>query len=252
MKDIFKRREILKANFLELEKVATDQQKNIPPPALEKPFDVSMKQIDLPELDLNNFSKKSLTIAIHDRKSHRKFTDTSLTLLELTYLLWATQGVKKVFNKNGKAIASFRTVPSAGARHSFETYLIVFNVETLEPGIYRYLPFENKLLFLYEEENLQEKIVEATLGQKFTGESSVVFVWSTIPYRAEWRYNISAQKGILLDAGHVCQNLYLACEVIKSGTCAIAAYHQQKIDELIKLDGKDELVIYLSPVGKIK
>jgi len=250
------RKEILKANFSDLQKVTTDQQKKMPPPALEKPFDADSVLIDLPDPNLADFSKKRLSTVIERRKSHRNFTNTPLSLQELNYLLWATQGVKEVFKKEGKAIASFRTVPSAGARHPFETYLIIFNVDSLDPGIYRYLPFENKLLILHTVddagEKLKENTIEATLGQKFSGNCAAVFVWSTLPYRAEWRYDISAQKGILLDAGHVCQNLYLACEEIDSGTCAIAAYDQQKIDNLLKLDGEEELVVYLSPVGKIK
>ena len=56
---------------------------------------------------------------------------------------------------------------------------------------------------------------------------------------------------IALDAGHVCQNLYLACEAIGAGTCAIAAYDQEAMDRLVGIDGIDEFVIYLAPVGKI-
>jgi SagB-type dehydrogenase family enzyme len=73
-----------------------------------------------------------------------------------------------------------------------------------------------------------------------------------IPYRAEWRYHIAAHKAALLDAGHICQNLYLACEGIGIGTCAIAAYDQQKTDELIGVDGVAEYSVYMSPVGKLK
>ena len=54
-----------------------------------------------------------------------------------------------------------------------------------------------------------------------------------------------------IDAGHVCQNLYLACEAVGAGTCAIAAYNQELMDKLIKVNGEDEFVIYLAPVGKI-
>jgi len=82
------------------------------------------------------------------------------------------------------------------------------------------------------------------------GKCAAVFIWTAIPYRSEWRYHLVAHKAMLLDAGHVCQNLYLACEGIGAGTCAIAAYDQEKIDDLIKVDGKDEFTIYLSPVGK--
>jgi len=82
------------------------------------------------------------------------------------------------------------------------------------------------------------------------GAAAVTFVWTAIPYRMEWRYGLAAHRVILLDAGHVCQNLYLACEAIGAGTCAAAAYDQEKIDGLLGLDGKDEFVIYLAPVGK--
>ena len=68
----------------------------------------------------------------------------------------------------------------------------------------------------------------------------------------EWRYSIAAHKVIAIDAGHVCQNLYLACEAIGAGTCAIAAYHQELMDKLISVDGENEFTIYLAPVGKIK
>ncbi len=57
---------------------------------------------------------------------------------------------------------------------------------------------------------------------------------------------------MLLDAGHVCQNLYLACEAISCGTCAVAAYDQESIDSFLNLDGEDEFVVYVSPVGKVK
>jgi SagB-type dehydrogenase family enzyme len=67
----------------------------------------------------------------------------------------------------------------------------------------------------------------------------------------EWRYGLAAHKVIALDAGHVCQNLYLACSAIGAGTCAIAAYHQDLMDQLLDIDGESEFTLYLAPVGKI-
>jgi nitroreductase len=77
-----------------------------------------------------------------------------------------------------------------------------------------------------------------------------VFVWTTIPYRTEWRYSIVAHKMIAQESGHVCQNLYLACEAIGAGACAIT-YDQAKIDAILGVDGKDEFAIYVAPVGKV-
>ena len=124
-------------------------------------------------------------------------------------------------------------------------------VSGLEPGLYRYLPLEHQLLHLLREEQMPEKLTEATLGQVFAGRAAAVFIWTTIPYRMEWRYGLAAHKVIALDAGHVCQNLYLACEAIGVGTCAMAAYHQQLMDRLVQVDGQEEFVVYLAPVGKV-
>ena len=139
--------------------------------------------------------------------------------------------------------------PVIGTRS--ETYLAVLRVGGVEPGFYRYLPLEHQLLHLFGEEQMPQKLTEATLGQAFVGRAAVVFIWTTIPYRMEWRYGLAAHKVIAVDAGHVCQNLYLACEAIGAGTCAVAAYHQQLMDQLVRVDGSDEFVIYLAPVGKV-
>lgn len=251
MKLIIEKREFMKANFAELENIKTDQNLNKPAPTLEKYHRKTDIMVDLVMPENLEIPAIDLFDALKNRKSVRKYSETSLMLDELSFLLWATQGINKTIYQHEIPYCTMRTVPSAGARHPFETYLIVHNVENLAAGIYRYIASEHKLCFLYQEDNLKEKINEATLGQKFTMNCAVVFVWSCIPYRAEWRYSVTAHKTMLLDAGHVCQNLYLACEAIKSGTCAIAAYDQEKMDKLINVDGKDEYTIYIASVGKV-
>ncbi len=158
----------------------------------------------------------------------------------------AAQGIRQVLDQ-GHAL---RLVPSAGCRHALETYLCVLNVEGLEQGIYRYLPLEQELLWEHAEEQLKRKMVNAAFGQTCAGEAAVTFIWTTIPYRMEWRYGLTAHKVIAIDAGHACQNLYLACEAIGAGTCAIGAYDQEKVDQLLRIDGQEEFTVYLASVGK--
>jgi SagB-type dehydrogenase family enzyme len=226
----------------------TDQSKGIPPPPLEKPFSPDAKRINLVQNDeWKNIKDVHLISAIQNRKSRRNFLAEPLKLEEISFLLWATQGIRKRFDK----ATAFRTVPSAGARHALETYLCVFNIHGFEEGFYRYLPVEHQLLFEFKEEKAAEKISSATFGQSFITEAAVTFIWTAIPYRMEWRYSIAAHRVIAFDAGHVCQNLYLACEAIGAGTCAIAAYNQEAMDQLLKVDGEDEFTIYLAPVGKV-
>jgi len=226
----------------------TDQSRGVPPPPIEKPFPPDGNRIDLAkQKDWNAVARIDILSAIQNRKSHRHFLPEPLTLEELSFLLWATQGIRKKLD----AGTAYRTVPSAGCRHALETYLCVLNVQGLNTGIYRYLPLEHQLLFEFPEEELSEKIVTATLGQPFFGKAPVSFIWTVIPYRMEWRYDIAAHKVIAIDAGHVCQNLYLATSAIGAGTCAVAAYHQELMDQLLRVDGKDEFTIYLAPVGKV-
>jgi SagB-type dehydrogenase family enzyme len=222
----------------------TDQNRGIAPPPIEKPYAKEAKRTDLPQF--KGIGKIDLETAMGNRESRRSYGKQNLSLEELSFLLWATQGIKKKLDP-GHAL---RTVPSAGCRHSFETYLCVLNVKGLDQGIYRYLPLEHQLLFEFTEENLGNKLVQAVLGQPYPAEAAATFVWTTIPYRMEWRYDIAAHKVIAIDAGHVCQNLYLACEAIGAGTCAMAAYDQEGMDKLLRIDGSDEFTIYIASVGK--
>ncbi|MGD0276081.1 MAG: SagB/ThcOx family dehydrogenase [Syntrophales bacterium] len=225
----------------------TDQNRGIAPPPIEKPYQKEAKRIDLPKYDqLKDIGKIDLKSAIRNRESCRSYSNKPVSIEELSFLLWATQGIKQKLDA-GHAL---RTVPSAGCRHALETYLCVLNIQGLDQGIYRYLPLEHQLLFEFTEENLHRKIVQAVLGQPYPGEAAATFIWTSIPYRMEWRYGIAAHKVIAIDVGHVCQNLYLACEAIGAGTCAIAAYDQEGIDKLLRLDGHDEFTIYLASVGR--
>lgn len=225
----------------------TDQYRGIAPPPIEKPFSKEAKRIDLPPLPaFQDIGKTDIKTAIMNRESRRSYRHEALTIRELAFLLWATQGVKE----NLDAGHALRTVPSAGCRHALETYLCVLNIETLEQGIYRYLPLEHQLLLECLDECLDEKIFNATFGQPYPQEAAVTFIWTAVPYRMEWRYGLASAKVIAIEAGHVCQNLYLACEAIGAGTCAMAAYDQEAMDELLQIDGEEEFVIYLASVGR--
>ena len=226
----------------------SDQQKMLPQPPLVK-VPVSDVLIDLP-MDFKPLGlEKNLMNVIFNRCSSRVYTDEPLTLLELSFLLWATQGIKGI---RGRRYATLRTVPCGGARHPFETYLLVRKVEGLEPGRYHYLPMTNQLEYLGAVENIESVLNESLCDQRWAMKSSVVFYWSFVPYRTEWRYGIFSHRGSLIDMGHVGENLYLACSATNLGTCGIGAYAQNLCDELFGLDGEDEYIIYTETVGTIR
>jgi len=226
----------------------TDQSRGLPPPPIQKPAPPEAARIDLPGKEgWEGVKPVTLVEAIANRRSHRTSTRGDLTLPELSFLLWATQGVRQAEG----AHHALRVVPSAGCRHSFETYIAAFRVAGLKKAFYRYLPLGHQLVEVAAYDNLERHVTQMALGQSFAGRSAATFFWTTIPARMEWRYGLAAHKVIALDAGHVCQNLYLACEAIGCGTCAIAAYDQDYSDEMLGVDGEEEFTIYMAPVSKL-
>lgn len=247
---ILEMREYLTANtWVDIDFSKSDQGQKMEMPLAQKAVKADQALIVLPEVNPEVIQTSNYFDLVTNRKSRRKFTDQALTMSELSFLLWATQGVRKQVGKH-----VFRNVPSGGNRHTFETYLAINRVESLTEGIYRYLPLDHALVpetKFSDEAELKEKMAAAANTYSFFADAAVGFMWTTIPYRMEWRYMECTAKMIAIDAGHVCQNLYLAAEAIGCGTCAIGAYNQAKADELLKVDGKDEFVVYMAPVGKV-
>lgn len=225
----------------------SDEEKRVPPPLFQQPIPDNARLFDLIHPDKLSIGKTPFLDIVTTRKSRRKFTSEPITLEELSFLLWTTQGVKEVL-KSGRGVK--RTVPSAGAKSPLETYMVINRVVGLAPGLYRYISFTHQLLFIKEIENAENTIGKLAYDQKFVGSAPVIFCWTAVPYRTEWRYTILAHKFIAIDLGIVCQSLYMACEAINLGTVAIGYYEQHKLDALFDLNTEEEFVVLIAPVGK--
>ena len=236
-------RVFLKAGWERLDAVETDQSRGVAAPLQEDPPQQDAPIISLPRPADVAGEGKSLFDLISTRKSRRKYVKGSLKLEQASYLAWATAGIREA-----RAKYSFRTVPSAGARHPLDLYLYASRVEGVESGLYRYLPLEHALVRVALPGDASQ-LDEALCGQYWN--AALVFIWVAVPYRTEWRYSLVSHKLIALDAGHSCQNLYLACEALGLGTCAIGAYDQEKLDAFLGLDGDDRFAVYAAPVGPL-
>ena len=224
----------------------SEQVNKVIQPDLEMACDEQGKIIDLPMPEEIPPITIDFMALVELRTSVRDYQNVPISLLELSYLLWCTQGVKQVLGNK----ATLRTVPSAGARHALETYLLIHNVEGLKPGLYRFLGLEHKLIEVNLAENISEEIIKACLGQSFIAKSAVTFLWMAQASRMTWRYGERGYRYLHLDAGHVCQNLYLAAQVIGCGMCAIAAFDDEYMNKVLGLDGEERFVVYIAALGK--
>lgn len=204
--------------------------------------------INLPEVDGDIIINRDIFQCMINRKTHRLFdVEEKMDIKELSFILMMTQGVRQIRKDNDTLK---RYVPSASGRHCYETYIVVNNVENFKKGVYRYLPLEHSLILVYEDENISNEINKALNGQIFCGRANIVLVWASIPERMEWRFGELGEKLILLDGGHICQNLYLAAEALDLGACSIADYNQEELDKLLGIDGIEEISTYIGICGK--
>ncbi len=191
--------------------------------------------------------KKGLPLwrAIQLRRSRRRYTPEPLNETELSQLLWACQGVSA-------KVADYllRTAPSAGALYPLETYIIAARIQGLEPGLYHYAVPTHALEFIGQGD-FSGRISSAGFGQNMLKLAPVIFLWTAIPARSQWKYKERAWRYIYLDAGHLAQNLHLAAVSLGLGCCAIGAFYDEEVNAVLGVDGKNETVVYLSTVGRM-
>lgn len=188
---------------------------------------------------------QDLWACLQARRSLRQYQERPLSLEELTALLWATQGV---------TLASqhflLRAAPSAGALYPVETYLAVHLVIGVESGIW-HLHVPDFALELVVPGDCRRALVTAGLSQNFLGTGAAVFIWTGVLNRAMWKYRERAIRYLFLDAGHICQNLMLAATALGLGCCPVGAFFDGEVEQLLQVDGQEEVALYLAAVGAV-
>ena len=224
----------------------SEQNEGMPPPALEQPYVGSGPVIHLPKPEHLRPPSALLEHTIAGRRSIRRFSPAPLSLEEASWLLWCTQGVQKILPP-----ATIRTVPSAGARHPLDTYVLLNHVKGLQAGLYRYIALEHAVAPIRTDSGIGPLLQDACLGQDMMIRAAMGLFWVADVYRSAWRYSERAWRYVFLDAGHVCQNLYLGAAPLECGVCAIAAFDDEKLNSLLGVDGENQFAVYSAVVGKL-
>jgi len=190
------------------------------------------------------FRGLSVEEAIERRRSVRDYTGQPMPLEQLSQLLHGAAGITA--ERWG---IKLRAAPSAGALYPIELYPVVHSVSGLVSGVYHYVVAEHALELL-KKGDFRSEIMQYALGQEFLGEANVVFVFSAIFQRTRWKYRERTYRYVLLEAGHIAENIYLAATSMGLGACAVGAFFDDDLNRLLDLDGQHEAVIYLMAVGE--
>lgn len=182
---------------------------------------------------------------LKERRSVRSYREGSLTLQELSSLLWYAYGCVEPGCER-------RTSPSAGATFPFEIYVSVKKdgVEGLEPGIYRYNAEENKLEEVLKGDFSRE-LAKACLGQRWVLNAPVNIILVAVAERTTEYYGERGWRYIFNEAGHIGQNIYLASVEMELGTVAVGAFHDDQVSKVLNLP-EGYVPVYVFPVGKAR
>ena len=201
----------------------------------------------LPEPDFLPDKEINFLELIELRASRRQYTAEALTVQELSYLLWCTQGVKMVC-EDGRTL---RNVPSAAALHPLQTLLCLQNVEDVPAGVYRFLPVEHALKRLTLSEGASEGVLAAFEQQETVRQSAALFLWEADILRGIRTYGRKVYAYVYIDAGHIGQNLYLTAQALGIGTCALGCFDESALHRALMLDGEEKKIVHAACIGKI-
>ncbi len=185
----------------------------------------------------------SLEETLERRRSIREYYPSPLTLIEVSQILWSAQGITE--KTTGK-----RTAPSAGATYPLEIFLVVGEVEGLDPGIYRYIPQSHSLL-LQKKGDFRSLLSRASLGQPWVAEAPLSLVFMADYPRTTRRYGRRGIRYVLIEVGHASQNVYLQSESLGLGTVAVGAFDDSEVKKIVA-PGENLDPLYIMPVGRKK
>lgn len=194
------------------------------------------------KLPVPTFEGRNVERAIRERRSRRRFTDQPMTLEELAQILLSADGIT---HSDGSIK---RAAPSAGALYPIDIYIAASGVISLENALYHFQVSDSSLE-LIKEGDLSSSLHLAANKQGAIGSSPCTIILTARFDRSTMKYADRGYRYAYLEAGAICQNIYLQVASLELGTCAVGAFNDDVLNELLEIDGVSEAALLLLPIG---
>ncbi|MCK4852757.1 MAG: SagB/ThcOx family dehydrogenase [Bacteroidales bacterium] len=190
----------------------------------------------------------SLEETLINRRSRRYFQTSPLTPSEISQILWAAYGLKEPARGKRFSGKANRNCPSAGALFPLEIYLTVGDIVDIPSGFYQFIPDEHALKLIHDKD-LREDLCKAAQQREMVRDAPASLIYIAIESRVIARYGErGVQRYIPMDIGHSAQNVYLQVEALGLGTCAIGAFNDETVKQVLDLP-EEQIPMYIMPVG---
>jgi len=184
----------------------------------------------------------SVEQAIKERRTVRAFRADSLSISQLSQLMWAAQGITDVQR-------GYRAAPSAGALYPLDVYAVVGKggVEALAPGVYRYRP-ANHSLEVVRQGDRRKDVAHAALTQMWIAKAPVIFVITAEYKRITSKYGERGVRYAHIEAGHVGENIFLQAGALGLAAGIVGAFRDASVAQAIGAPREHESLSII-PVG---
>lgn len=190
----------------------------------------------------------TLVETIRRRRTKRVLGGGDIGLADLATLLYAGYGVTRPGGEEEPQ--PLRTVPSGGALYPLELYAVVTRVRDAEPGLYHFDPLRSVLESLLPGSAPQASLLEASIYPEIVEGSAVALLITGMFWRSRFKYGLRGYRFVLLEAGHVVQNILLMCTALELEAAPLGGFYDRAVDELLNVDGVNESVLYAVCVGR--
>ena len=182
------------------------------------------------------------------RRTRRNVLPESISLQQLSECLYAGVGITG-FVQSETAVLPLKMTPSGGARNPYEAYILVRDVLGLEAGVYHYSAIEHSIKFISA---LPEKAPKTFVqNQDWADEMPAIIFLVAVLERVTWKYSDpNAYRVVMIEAGHIAQNMMLACTNNELTACPTAALNHSEISEVLGLSAITQTPVYALLIGK--
>ena len=194
-------------------------------------------------------SARTFDDVVAARRSVRAFADAELELWELGKTLHQAYGLTGGMPFAGGGVHGLRSAPSAGALYPAELYLGARRVAGLPRGLYHYEVRDHALALLADGDPT-ERLHEACCFQEYARTAAVVVLIAAALRRTKRRYGERGYRYVLLDVGHLTQNLLLSATALGLAALTTCGFYDDVANDLLRLDGVDEAVLYVAFLGR--
>jgi SagB-type dehydrogenase family enzyme len=183
------------------------------------------------------------------RRSRREFSGLPMPLQTLAKILYLGDGVVDYLQAGDGSTWSLRTAPSGGGLYPIDLYCAVMRVDGLAPGLYFYNPAQHSLEQLLKQDLTQALAAIAPAAEASISQASICIILSSVMSRIKFKYGERAYRFVLLEAGHVAQNLLLAAQAEAVNAFAVGGFLDDPLNDLLHLDGVEEAALYFVLMG---